>query len=173
MVRGPENIKALFKQSRLCTSIPFVKFALGYAFGLPHKALRLYDRDDSGGSHVPHPRSTIEAHNRIDYLSFQSMSKLLEGKGLAPFLDRFTKNITQQLYDLRDRACPGDSWTYHTDLFEMVGNVATAATLDAFCGPHLLRLNPTFLQDFWSFDRNLQTYMQGTSNRVQFPKAHH
>jgi hypothetical protein len=45
-----------------------------------------------------------------------------------------------------------------------VGDAVTAATLDALRGPHLLRLNPTFLQDFWAFDRNLQTYMQGKSS---------
>ncbi|KAL1606180.1 hypothetical protein SLS60_003581 [Paraconiothyrium brasiliense] len=55
VVRGPDNIKALFKNSWACTSIPFVKFALGYAFGLPRRALNLYDKDDSGGGHVPHP----------------------------------------------------------------------------------------------------------------------
>lgn len=91
MVQGPDDIKALFKNSWACTSIPFVKFALGYAFGLPAKALRLYDRDDSGGGHVAHPGSTVEARNRIDHRVYQSLNQFLEGRGLLPFWNRFSK----------------------------------------------------------------------------------
>ncbi|KAI1078174.1 hypothetical protein F5B20DRAFT_548309 [Whalleya microplaca] len=66
VIRGPENVKALFKSSWECASIPFIRFALEYAFGLPAKALSLY-KDDPGGSHMPHPGSMVEASNRIDY----------------------------------------------------------------------------------------------------------
>lgn len=159
MIQGPENIKALFKSSSVCTSIPFVKFALGYAFGLPAKALSLYDRDDSGSSHVPHPGSTVEARNRIDYRGHQSIIQFLEGKKLLPFWNRFADDITQQLYSLHDRM--GPDWEYRADLMKVIGDEVTVSTLNALCGPYLLRLNPNFLQDFWDFDRNLQTYLQG------------
>ncbi|KUI58399.1 Cholesterol 7-alpha-monooxygenase [Cytospora mali] len=161
VIRGPENVKALFKNSWMCTSIPFVKFALGYAFGLPAKALSLYDKDDSGGGHVPHPGSNVEARNRIDYLVYQSLVRFLEGKGLSPFWNRFVDNITQQLHGLNDRI--GSDWEYHADLMKVVGDETTVSIINAFCGPHLLRLNPHFLQDYWDFDRNLQTYLQGTA----------
>ncbi|KAF2112887.1 cytochrome P450 [Lophiotrema nucula] len=159
VIRGPENIKALFKNSGACTPIPFIKFALGYAFGLPKRALKLYDRDDSGSGHVPHPGSKVETRNRIDYHDHQSMAQFLEGRGLLPFWNRFVENITTQLYNLHDRA--GADWTHHADLMEIIGNEATVSIIDALCGPYLLRLNPHFLQDFWIFDRNLQTYLQG------------
>lgn len=160
-IRGPENVKALFKNSWACTSVPFVKFALGYAFGLPAKALSLYDRDDSGGGHVPHPGSNVEARNRIDYRVYQTLIRFLEGKGLLPFWDRFVGNITQQLYGLHDRI--GSDWEYHADLMRVVGDEATVSIINALCGPYLLSLNPHFLQDYWDFDRNLQTYLQGTA----------
>lgn len=67
VIRGAENIKPLFKNSWVCTSIPFVKFALKYAFGLPVAAVRLYNRDDSGGGSVLHLSSTIKARNCINY----------------------------------------------------------------------------------------------------------
>ncbi|KAI1400296.1 cytochrome P450 [Hypoxylon fuscum] len=159
VIRGPENIKALFKNSWACTSIPFVKFALGYAFGLPAKALSLYDKDDSGGGHVPHPDSTVEPRNRIDYRVYQSLIRFLEGKGLLPFWNRFADNIIQQLHSLHDRI--GSSWEYRADLMKVVGDEATVSILNALCGPYLLSLNPHFLQDYWDFDRNLQTYLQG------------
>lgn len=154
-------MKALFKNSWACTSIPFVKFALEYAFGLPSKASSLYDKDDSGDGHVPHPDSVVEAHNRIDYRVFQSLVRFLEGKGLLPFWNRFSDNITQQLHSLHDRI--GSEWDYHEDLMKVVGDKATVSIVNALCGPYLLKLNPHFLQDYWDFDRNLQTYLQGTA----------
>ncbi|XXH02569.1 hypothetical protein Hte_008946 [Hypoxylon texense] len=132
VVRGLENVKALFKGSWACTSIPFVKFALRYAFGLPAKALSLYDKDDSGGGSIPHSGSTVEARNRIDY---------------------------HQLYGLHNRV--GSDWSYHDGLMKVVGDEATVSILNALCGPYLLSLNPHFLRDYWDFDRNLQTYLQG------------
>lgn len=159
VVRGPENIRALFKKSWACSSIPFVKFALGYAFGLPRKALSLYDKDDSGGGHVPHPGRNVLDRNRIDYRVYQSLLRFLEGPGLAPFFNRFAENLPQQLDLLQDGT--GSKWVHRDDLMQTVGDVVTISTLDALCGPHLLRLNPNFLHDFWVFDRNLQTYLQG------------
>lgn len=159
VIRGSENVKALFKNSWAFTSIPFVKFAVGYAFGLPAKALDLYDKDDSGGGRVPHPGSTVEARNRIDYRVYESMNRFLEGKGLLPLWARFVESITQQLHGLHDRI--GDGAADQADLMKFVGDEATSSILNAMCGPYLLSLNPTFLQDFWDFDRNLQTYLQG------------
>ncbi|KAK7740481.1 hypothetical protein SLS53_005324 [Cytospora paraplurivora] len=158
-VSGPDNVKALFKNSWVCTSIPFVKFALGYAFGLPAKALSLYDKDDSGSGQVPHPDSTVEARNRIDYRVHLSLSRFLEGKGLLPFWNRFADNVTQQLHGLHDDI--GSDWDQRDDLMKFVGDEATVSIINALCGPYLLELNPHFLQDYWSFDRNLQTYLQG------------
>ncbi|KAI0972794.1 cytochrome P450 [Xylaria arbuscula] len=159
VVGGADNVKALFKGSWACTPIPFVKFALGHAFGLPAKALSLFDKDDSGGSHVPHPDSTVEARNRIDYRVHESLVRFLEGKGLLPFWGRFTDNITQRLHAMHDRA--GSDWGYHTDLMQLVSNEATVSIINALCGPYLLALSPDFLQSFWNFDRNLQTYLRG------------
>lgn len=165
VVRGPENIKALFKNSWACTSVPFVKFALGHAFGLPSRALSLYDKDRSGGARVPHPGSSIEARNRVDYRVHESMNRFLEGRGLLPFWARFADGITRQLHGLHDRL--GTGAEDHADLMKFVGDEATASILNALCGPYLLSLNPSFLQDFWDFDRNLQTYLQGTSGSLE------
>lgn len=152
-------MKDLFKNSWSCTSIPFVKFALEYAFGLPARAANIYDKDDSGGVHVPHPGSKVEARNRIDYLVHQSLVSFLEGKGLLPFWNRFAENVTQQFHDLHVRN--GSNWEYHDDLMKVVGEEATVPIINALCGQYLLKLNPHFLQDYWEFDRNLQTYLQG------------
>lgn len=126
---------------------------------MPAKALSLYDKDDSGGGRVPCPGSNVEARNRVDYRVFESIGQFLEGRGLLPFWGRFVESITQQLHGLHDRI--GSSAENHVDLMKFIGDEATTVILNALCGPYLLRLNPNFLQDFWDFDRNLQTYLQG------------
>ncbi|PSN61591.1 cytochrome P450 [Corynespora cassiicola Philippines] len=160
VVQGAENIKALFKNSWICTSTVFIKFALGYAFGLPAKPLALYDRDDSGGGAEPHPGSKVKPENRIEYLEHQSMTRFLEGPGLQPFWLRFASDITQRLHDLHHRTA--SEFHSEPDLMQLFGDESIISAVNALCGPHLLRLNPTFLHDFWVFDRNLQTYMRGT-----------
>jgi hypothetical protein len=159
VVRGRESVQALFRNSWAYTPIPFAKFALEYAFGLPAKALSLYDKDDSGSGRLRHPDSAVEDRNRIDYHSHQSLVRLLEGRKLLPFWNRYTANITRQLHSLHDQI--GSDWACRPDLMKFVGDEATVSILDALCGPYLLSLNPSFLQDFWNFDRNLQTYLQG------------
>ncbi|KAH8889083.1 cytochrome P450, partial [Thozetella sp. PMI_491] len=156
---GPENIKALFKGSWACSSIPFVKFAVGAAFGLPARALKLYDKDDSGGGHVPYEGSTTEPRNRIDYRVHMSLVQFLEGKGLPPFWNRYATSVTERLHAMHDRTA--SDWERHDDLMKLVADEATVSVVNALCGPYLLSLNPHFLQDYWDFDRNLQTYLQG------------
>ncbi|KAI1825086.1 cytochrome P450 [Xylaria intraflava] len=168
-VHGPENIKALFKASASCTALPFAKFVLGAAFGLHACALRLYDRDDSGGGPAPHPDSAVEARNRIDYRTAQGLATFLEGKGLPPFWRRFVEKATRQLHGFRERL--GSGWEYADDLMKVVMDETTVSIVDALCGPHLLRLNPDFLRDFWVFDRHLQTYVQGVP-RLFAPRAY-
>jgi hypothetical protein len=159
IVQGAKNIKALFKNSWACTTIPFTKFALGYAFGMSPKALTVYDKDDSGAGHIPLAGSTVEARNRIDYRDHQSVIRLLEGQGLTPFWNRFAKDITTRLHDLQ--LCLSVDWESRPDLMRVVEDEATYSIVNALCGPHLLRLSPAFLRDYWEFDRNLQTYLQG------------
>jgi hypothetical protein len=159
VVQGADNIKTLFKNSWASTSTAFSRFALGYAFGLPAQPLSLYDKDDSGSGHVPHQHSKVEPRNRIDYRDHQTLVRLLEGKGLSPLSERFANNITERLRDLYRNI--GSSARGYADLMRFVGDETTTSTLNALCGPYLLKLNPGFLDDFWVFDRNLQTFLQG------------
>lgn len=69
-------------------------------------------------------------------------------------------NITKQLSGVYE-ALDSRRWDDRDDLMRVIGDETTVAILNALCGPHLLELNPQFLQDFREFDRNLQTYLQG------------
>jgi cytochrome P450 len=160
IVQGTENIKALFKNSWTCTSTVFIKFALGNAFGLPAKPLSLFDKDDSGGGLTPHADSKVEARNRIEFRDHQTVARFLEGKGLQPFWNRFSKDVTERMHNMH--AGLGDEVRAYDDLMRFVADEATISILNALCGPYFLKLNPQFLEHFWVFDRNLQTYMRNT-----------
>ena len=83
IIQDASNIKSLFRASVSCSSILLVKFAVQSAFGLYSKAAALYDRDNSGGSHIYHPGSTVEPRSQIDYLGHQSITRFLLGEGLG------------------------------------------------------------------------------------------
>lgn len=96
------------------------------------------------------------------------MTRFLEGKGLLPFL--FVDNITQQLHGLHDRI--GSNGEDHVNLMKFVGDEATVSVLNALCRPYLSSLNPTFLQDFWDFDSNLQTYFKVKHHLKAYRSGH-
>lgn len=133
-------------------------------FGLPALALSLYDKDGSGGGSVPHPQRSVEARNRIDYQVHNSLSMPFEGNGLLPTWNRFTDNITEQLHNFHNRI--GHDWDHYSNSMKAFGNETTVSVINALHGPYLLKLNPDFLQDYWDSDKNLQTYLQGTTFNV-------
>ncbi|KAI0160102.1 cytochrome P450 [Xylariaceae sp. FL1272] len=159
ILRGQENVKALFRGSSLCTSIPLVQFALGNVFGLPAAALRTVSSDDSGGGPIPHPDSNVEARNRFEYRDHHSFGPLLEGTGLANWVKRFKGCIGRVLGEWAEEI--GEEGREYDDLMRTLDDMSTAAIVDALCGTYLRKLNSTFLDDFWEFDRYLQTYLQG------------
>ncbi|KAK3317974.1 Pfs, NACHT and ankyrin domain protein [Apodospora peruviana] len=169
IVQGARNLNRLFIESVWCTAIPFVKYALGRAFGLPAKALRVYDNDDSGGLAAPLPGSKVRPEQRIDYLTHKSLVTFLEGPGLSPLWHRVERATLQTTAALKKQI--GPDWEHRADLMEFVGTPSATAFLNSLCGPYLLQLNPTFVRDYWDFDRNLQTYLQGIP-RLFAPKAY-
>ncbi|KAF2713710.1 cytochrome P450 [Pleomassaria siparia CBS 279.74] len=172
IVQGASNIVALFRASSLCTSIPFVKYAVFTGFGLPKRAAKLFDLDNSGPGHVPHLDSNVDPLNRIDYRVHTSMVRLLTGDGFAPFWGRFmssvTKRLTQRNEELSMRVGKKEE---QRDLIQFVADEAMGAFLEAMCGPHLLRLCPNFLEEFWEFDRGLPSLLKGMP-WLFAPRAH-
>lgn len=164
VIQGPENIKAVFRESGASSAIPFVKFAVVAAFGPPEKAAELYDKDNSGGGHIPHPDSNVEPRNRIDYFIHQSITQFFLGEGLTPFWNRFATGLTLRLHDLQLQR--GSDWVHYTDFYQLVGDETMTPFINALCGPHLLRLCPTFLENFWEFDHYLPTFLQGATSRT-------
>ena len=80
------------------------------------------------------------------------MSQLLTRPRLQPFEERSVKNLTEQL---SAKTSVTFEWTELPDLFCFLREEPTRAGLIAMCGSYLLSANPSFVQDFWQFDRSL------------------
>ncbi|KAJ5715984.1 uncharacterized protein N7483_013165 [Penicillium malachiteum] len=158
LVQGADNIKDVFKNSWVSTSTFLHQFSLRNAFGMSEKALEIYDKDDSGGSHRPYPGSTVEARNRVDYRSYQTISAFLGGNGLKSFWRRYQVNMTKRLKEYQI----GSQWEESPDFLTFFETTISAALMDALCGKYLLQRSPNFLVDLWQLDRELDVLFKGT-----------
>ncbi|KND87796.1 hypothetical protein TOPH_07624 [Tolypocladium ophioglossoides CBS 100239] len=159
LVQGPDNIREVFKNSWTSTSSFLHQFSLRRAFGMADEALKIYDRDDSGGGPKPYPGSAVEARNRIDFRSYQTITQFLAGPGMRPFWDRYEHQVTERLRDLPfgDR-----EWTELPDFMHILEREVTTASTNALCGEYLLRRNPDFVERLWTLDRELDVLFKGT-----------
>lgn len=47
------------------------------------------------------------------------------------------------------------------DFYSFIQIMISAAAVEAMCGPALLKLNPTWIQDFWEFDKSIPKFLGG------------
>ncbi|KAA8644975.1 cytochrome P450 [Aspergillus tanneri] len=134
---------------------------------MSEKALEIYEKDDSGGSNRPYPGSTVEARNRVDYRSYQTITQLLAGNGLKPFWRRYQANVTKRLKDHE----LGSQWEHWPDFMHFFETEISTATVDALCGEYLLKRRPGFLKDLWKLDRELDVLFRGTP-RIFAPRIY-
>ena len=167
LLQGVENIKTLWKQSSVSTSVTIHSFCLTYFFGMPKKAVNTYLLDDSGSCYQPHPGSNVKPENRVDYLTNQSLLRFLSGPGLSPFLQRFTVILTKRLNDLEI----GDRWVERPDFLEFFQHEMTPVVIEAMCGPVLLSQSPSFARDFWEYNLWLPALSKGLP-RFLIPDAY-
>ena len=160
---GPECINSVWKQSQLLRNEVYRRLVVYNMFGMPEDAARFYLNDDSGSQHTPFHGSNVAPDHRIKYLTQVSIAKLLTGSGLKPFAERFATNLVQQL-DAKHEIT--SEWTYQPDFFHFFRDELLLATTKAICGEHIFRLNPSWLSDFWEFDKNIPSLAKRFPQRL-------
>lgn len=80
----------------------------------------------------------------------------MSGTGLADLGSRFMTFLEIELNALDI----GEEWSQIDDLYALVQNVAFRASVTAIFGPHLLRLNPTFVEDYWKYEEGVPQLFQ-------------
>ena len=157
VVSGPENIRALFKQPNLHTKM-YRTLSFKTMCKLPKDALAFWMPDDSGMLSQPYPDSHVPAHLRVDYMTHDSVAKLLTGVGLKPLCDRFTRNLSQRL--LANTSVDVE-WVEHSDLFAFMQSELLVPAAEAIWGTKVFSVNPDFSQDIWHFARQLPYLAKG------------
>lgn len=125
---------------------------------MPKDTLAFWMDDDSGHHLQPHPDSKIPPHLRIDYLAYSLVSTFLTGDGWKPFARRFTTNLAERLLNVD---FVRSEWSNLPDLYVFMQTELFHAAVEAMCGQNLLSKNPTFVEDFWAFDKVLPRLAKG------------
>ena len=132
----------------------------------------MYREDISGITPVPIPGTNVPEHQRIWYNQHADASRYLTGISLRTLGERYVASLSEALA-VPNPDDPADSgeWVEIADFYPWWrSRVFTAATTAMF-GPHLLRLNPTFEEDFWKFVDYIPTLVKSYP-RWMAPRAY-
>ncbi|KAF2805344.1 cytochrome P450 [Mytilinidion resinicola] len=157
-----ESVAAMWKQQLLSSPVEAYIYSLSYIFGMKETALATYRADDSGPFRKPYPGSNVRSQDRVDHITHSGLLKALTGSGLAPTAQQFMESFLERLDNL-----PADeNWTDMPDLLKFFQDVVGTASMQAVAGPTLLKLNPTFVDDFWSYDKYVPWFARGVPSFI-------
>ncbi|KUJ24523.1 cytochrome P450 [Mollisia scopiformis] len=157
IVQGASNVLALYKNPTL-SAFFLHGYLLTHVFSLPSSAVSTYYRDNSGDIEKPFEDSSVDPHNRVEFLSRSTFLRLLSGPGYAPLRARFEHNIAQRLQSLS----VSQDWTPIGNLMDIFHHQVTGAVIDSLCGTFLLNQHPEFTRDLWALDSNVTTFFVKT-----------
>jgi hypothetical protein len=135
-------------------------------FGASDRDLQKHENDDSGVYKEPMLGSNIALADRIVYNEIHNYHEYLDGPNLQVFIDKtldyFVKSINAE-----DDPNPFEV----ADLYEFVRDKLFDAMIRALCGEELLKIAPTFANDFWTFDDQITQLFKGFP-KWMIPKAY-
>lgn len=153
LVSSADHFTSLFKASRSMSTKSGVLLALENIFGTPSNVIPFYAADDSGVNVAPLPGSKVKAEHRLNYHQVRAAHKHLSGPGLVHMTERFLMILRRRM----DESQIGSEWIEMPDLYRFLQTEVFHAAVEAMCGSYLLSQNPTFVEDFWEFDRSAPT----------------
>ncbi|KAL4907680.1 cytochrome P450 [Aspergillus multicolor] len=158
VIQDPEAVAAMWKHPALASPVYMYTVGLRRLFGMKESAITTYTADDSGPYRKPHPKSNIAPHNRIDFLTHDSLLRGLTGPGLAPMFQRFQAVLAREVNNLKT----SKDWTEMPDMLRFFKDHLGRAILTSLVGPSLLETHPTFLSNLWAFDAAVPYIIRGT-----------
>lgn len=135
---------------------------------MTEKTLSRYAADNSGPFPKPYPGSQISPENRIHRIMNEGIDKALTGPGFDPKLQRFRKTLMSRTQLLT----PTDGeWIEIPDLHKFIHHTVGLSLIQAIFGPHLVQLNPTFMDDLFEFEHWFPLLAKGVPSFI-VPKAY-
>ena len=153
----PRQNEILLRASRDLTNKPSMILALRNLFGVPIRALKYYEADDSGTMPKPAVGSNIRPEDRIFFHQHHSAHKYLTGHALNLMTERLIDNFERQVL----MADLGHDWTTMPNFWLFFRSMMFEASIEALFGKHMLSLNPELREDFWEFDRHGLSILKG------------
>lgn len=134
-------------------------YVLNHFFGMRPATLKVYRADDSGPFRKPHPGSTVLEKDRVGYITHSVLLTGLTGVGLGPFTARTVRGMLKRVEGLEKELVAG--WVEKPDLFTLMVEVIGRSVMEALAGPAFLELNPSFVDEFWEFDKTIPWFGHG------------
>ncbi|KUJ10945.1 cytochrome P450 [Mollisia scopiformis] len=157
-VSSPEQIQTIFKDSKSLSSKPSTLYCLKNIIDTPPEVLPYYAADDSGMANKIRKGSVVtKQEERMHFWAAHTAQKYLSGQTLLSVSERYISTLDRNLEALNI----GNDWVEVPDLLKFLQDEITSSTIEALMGSHVLRLNPTLVQDFWEFDYNMPNYVRG------------
>jgi hypothetical protein len=154
IISGPELVAAFFKATKETNGHFGTTIAMEHAFGMPRKAAAFYGADDSGL--LPSPAlnaKTTRPEDRIFYIIHKMVNTHLSGPSLTPITARFQENLAKKVSQPSDI---GYDWVKIPNLYSFLQGQVLEAAVRSIMGDYILSLNPTFIADFWAYDRGMR-----------------
>ncbi|KAM3555214.1 hypothetical protein ARSEF4850_006118 [Beauveria asiatica] len=155
LLKGPGNVRTLFKSSRDVNNEQWLVQVLVNAFGVEATDAPFYYVDyNTGINNRPDPDSNhVSPEHRIFYLVYRSVRNGLGGARLEEMQRQLVHNLSSQI---TQAAIGSDVWTEMPDIYaSFIRSITFRAAITSLCGPHVLKVAPTFEEDFWAFDSHL------------------
>lgn len=157
VISGSENLNAVWKNTKGLTSTNGISIALSNMFNTSSKDMTFFYADNSGLTHDPHPMSNVRPEDRVFYLMHKATVDCLAGPHLALTSRDFQTALKKRIAEVPI----GDDWMTMPDLYAWLRPHISHATVKAMCGSLFLQLSPTFVEDFWNFDKAMPKLLQG------------
>ena len=155
VINGAEYINAVWKNDKSLTSALGIKMSFAHMFATSKEDMKIYEADNSGVAHEPHPRSSIKPEDRVLHYIHKSIAETLSGPQLTIAAQRFKDALVSQT-----KASPiTGEWVEMEDLFTFVQPMISRSTFQAMCGASFLQKFPEYYEDFWYFNQNMPKFL--------------
>lgn len=144
------------KHPNLCSPMSLYAFALKHFFGMPEKSLTVYVDDESGPHEKPFPGTNT--HFRIHHLLHRSFVRACTEPRLAQTTKRFYEALVSNMKSLDVETATS---IQTSDMFQYLLKPVSMSITEAFFGPMLLKLNPSFFENLWAYDAELPWMARG------------
>lgn len=155
ILKGAQNITALFKNSKKLGSEKWLVQILVNAFGVEPADASFYMADTTGIGSQADPKSTMSnPEHRIFFLVYRSFHSGLSGASLHALTDQLAKKLSAKIAAVDE--VQYDSWTEMPDIYRsFIRKIAFQASVESLYGSHIFDVVPTLTEDFWAFDNHM------------------